>query len=356
MTSTFTGPTGSSPPTSEHRVQVRTGPFMLTLCELAAPVTIRPPQSPQLKAFTFFTSTMRQPDGSEKLYLHMGYFETLSDAERWAQIARGRYPQAIVTIAPGAPSRSPKSEAAGSETAVARPHGQDQAASANESLTDTQVLRILDARYAGSAQDTGERSSDQIALLRPDDTSTRHALKEAVSKGAPVFFVVQLHWAEEPINLARVPSLPIFKTHTLYASESRREGRSRYFLRLGFFEDPSSAKQVAVQVRAKFASAAVVPVAEQEVARAREARTDTAAIPYLAELRTDGTARSNAESETQSKPSRDLPGKVTHAAETLEQTLEQLAARESWTNPDALSETGVRHLKVEVQEQPTIRR
>ena len=32
------------------------GPFILTLCELAAPVAIRPPQSPQLKPFTFFMS------------------------------------------------------------------------------------------------------------------------------------------------------------------------------------------------------------------------------------------------------------------------------------------------------------
>jgi hypothetical protein len=35
---------------------------------------------------------------------------------------------------------------------------------------------------------------------------------------------------------------------------------------------------------------------------------------------------------------------------TLAQTLRQLAEREMWTDPDSLSESGVRHLRVEVQE------
>src|SRR5208282_5544822 len=106
--------------------------------------------------------------------------------------------------------------------------------------------------------DVDERNCDQIALLRPDDTGTRRALKEAVAQGAPVSFAVQLHWSALPIDLSCVPSLAIFKPYTLYARESRREGRSCYFLRLGFFADPFSAKQVAVQVRSTFASAAVV--------------------------------------------------------------------------------------------------
>ena len=34
----------------------------------------------------------------------------------------------------------------------------------------------------------------------------------------------------------------------------------------------------------------------------------------------------------------------------LEQTLAQLAEREKWNDPDVLSDTGVRHLKVEIEE------
>jgi hypothetical protein len=215
-------------------------------------------------------------------------------------------------------------------------------------LTDTQVLKVLE-RSAVPAQDgADEGNCEQIALLRPDDTSTRQALKEAVVQGAPVFFAVQLHWSAQPIDWSRVPPLVIFKAHTLYATESRREGRSRYFLRLGFFGDPISAKQVAAQVRSNFPSAAVVPVVEQEVVRAREAGTG-ASIPYVEQQGVDQRTA------PQSKPPIQVPRRVARGAETLEQTLAQLAEKERWTDSESLSESGVRHLKVEVQEYPSHR-
>ena len=329
---------------------------MLTLCRLAAPVSIRPPQSPHLKPFTFFTSRARQPDGTEQLYLHMGFFQTLTDAERWVQGVRGRYPDAIVTIAPASVFLSPSCAAPALQPADSRPGVPQSSAFAQvraESLSDTQVLKILETRHIVAARDNNadESKCDQIALLRPDDTSTRHALKEAVAQGAPVSFAVQLHWSAQPIDLSRVPSLTIFKTHTLYATESHRDGHSRYFLRLGFFGDPISAKEVAIQVRSNFASAAVVPVAEQEVTRARTAAMDTSAIPYLAQQRVDQALDSNGTpgSPNESKPVSDARRRVSRSAPTLEQTLKRLAAREKWTDPDSLSETGVRHLKIEVQ-------
>lgn len=345
MAATSADLVGSNP---VNRSQTGSGHFMLTLCRLAAPVTIRPPQSPHLKSFTFFTSSARQPDGSERLYLHMGYFETLSDAERWAQIARLRYPNAIATIAPAellrptgtavTPLRADSSAAAQSFNLASAKH---------EDLSDTQVLKILEKRHAGPGQDEVDAGTrEPIALLRPEDTSTRQALKEAVVQGAPVSFAVQLHWAPQPIDLSRVPALPIFKAHRLYATESHREGRSRYFLRLGFFADPVSAREVAAQVRANFASAAVVPVAEDEVTRAREARTDGAAIPYLAQQRIEPKPEAVPVWQATQKPT----GNARRGPVTLQETLEQLAARELWTDPDSLSESGVRHLKVEVQE------
>jgi hypothetical protein len=321
---------------SMNRTQTGSGHFMLTLCRLAAPVSLRPPQSPHLKSFTFFTSSARQPDGSERLYLHMGYFETLSDAERWAQIARLRYPNAIVTIAPSELSRPAKPQVMSLQADTA-------------GLSDTQVLKILERRHAGPGQhDVDAGAPEPIALLRPEDTSTREALREAVAQGAAVSFAVQLHWATQPLDLSRVPALPIFRAYRLYATESHREGRSRYFLRLGFFTDPISAREVASQVRANFATAAVVPVAEEEVTRAREARSDGAAIPYLAQQRI--------EPKPEPPPVwQPAPKSATNARRkgptTLQETLEQLAARELWTDPDSLSESGVRHLKVEVQEQ-----
>src|SRR5580704_4329113 len=87
------------------------GHFMLTLCRLAAPVSIRPPQSPQLKRFTFFMSRAREPDGSERFDLNMGYFETLADAERRLEAVRRHYPNAFATIAPVALARPTNREA-----------------------------------------------------------------------------------------------------------------------------------------------------------------------------------------------------------------------------------------------------
>jgi hypothetical protein len=305
--------------------QAGTGRFMLTLCPLAAPVSIRPPRSPRLKPFTFFVSTARQPDGSEQFYLHMGYFETLAEAERWLEAVRRHYPNAFATATP----------------------------LKDRSLSDTQVLEILDARRVSVIQDDAdEKACDQIALLRPDDTGTRLALKEAVAQGAPVSFAVQLHWSAQPIDLSGVASLGIFKPHTLYATESRRAGHSCYFLRLGFFADPISAKQVAVQVRSTFPSAAVVPVVEQEVTRAREAGMGSSTIPYLGEQRVDrgidfnGTSGSSTQSNLLSDATRRVPG----SSVAVGQTLEPLAKRRPGSDVDSLSESGVRHLRIEVQE------
>jgi hypothetical protein len=356
MTSTSAKPTGSSNPNPVDRAQAGTGHFMLTLCRLAAPVSIRPPQSPQLKPFTFFMSRARQADGSERLYLHMGYFQTLVDAERWVEAVRRHYPNAFATLAPVGFLRPANSEAPSLPPAASQPvvpQSFDPAPLKDESLTDTQVLEILETRRGSAVPgDVDERNCDQIALLRPDDTSTRQALKEAVVQGAPVSFAVQLHWSPQPIDLSRVPSLAIFKAYTLYATESRRKGRSRYFLRLGFFADPISAKQVAVQVRSGFASAAVVPVLEQEVTRAREAGMGSSAIPYLVEQRVDGGIDSNDPpgSPTQSNPLSAAPRRVSRGTKPVEQTLEPLADRDMWSDRDSLSESGVRHLRVEVQE------
>jgi hypothetical protein len=327
---------------------------MLTLCRLAAPVSIRPPQSPQLKPYTFFTSSARQADGSERLYLHMGYFETLADAEKWIDAIRGRYPDAIATLAPAPSLRAPNSAAPASRNAGSpppSPTGSHLEPAKDQSLTDTQVLKILDARGDLPPEADVQRDCDRIALLRPEDTSTRQALKEAVAQGAPVSFAVQLHWSAEPIDLSRVPPLAIFKAHTLYGIESRRQGRTRYFLRMGFFGDPISAKQVAAQVRSNFASAAVVPVDEQEIARAREADSGASAIPCLVQQQVDAALDSNGTSPSaaESRPLTGIPRRISRVVETLEQTLKQLAEREIWTDPDLLSESGVRHLKVEVQ-------
>lgn len=311
---------------------------MLTLCRLTEPVSIRPPQSARLRPFTFFTSRALQQDGSEQLHLHMGFFDTLAEAERLAMAVRGRHPQAVATAAPRAFWQAP--DAIGPRSFPPLD---------NESLTDTQVLNILETRQPAPAGDERAASGGgQIELIRPDDTGTRRALKEAVVRGMPVSFALQLQWSARPIEPSQVASLAMLKGLALYALESRSASRSCFFLRLGFFADAAAAKEAACHLRARFPSAAVVPVLEEEVSRAREACVETSSIPCLLRPRLEQPLESGAApvAVAAAKPGR---RGVAQGSETLEQTLARLAEREVWSDPDLLSDTGVRHLRVEVQ-------
>lgn len=334
---------------SAVRPQAGAGRFILTLCTLDAPVAIRQSQSPQLQPFTFFMSRACQSDGSERLYLNMGYFNTLADAQRWAAIMGRQFPSAFATVAPGALPYPAAAQAPSPPRAAG--HAAAAAATDADSLSDSQVLRILEARHeptgAGEAREGALR---QIELLRPDDTVTRRVLKEAVARDAPVWFAVQLQWSAQPIDLGAVRPLAAFRAHTLYATESRRNGRSRYFLRLGFFADPASAKQLAVEVRSAFDSAAVVPVVEPEITRAREAGKATAAIPYLAEPRVEEPAPDAAAAVTRPAPASNATRRALVAAATAKHTAAVRAGTQMWTETDLLSESGVRHLRVERQE------
>ena len=113
-------------------------------------------------------------------------------------------------------------------------------------MTDSQVLRVLEGRNnAAQACVPASAEGRDIALLSPQDTQTWRDIKAQIKRDAVVHFAVQLNWSVTPIDLARVPSLAIFNAYTLYKIEGNREGRKWYGLRLGFFSDAVSAKQVA---------------------------------------------------------------------------------------------------------------
>src|SRR6185312_13388503 len=153
-------------------------------------------------------------------------------------------------------------------------------------LSDTQVLRFLEPRRdddEGKIDEDG--ASGSISLLKPDDTGTRRALKEAVVHNAPVSFAVQLQWSVQPVELDKVPPLAIFSAYTLYTVEGSRDGRKWYGLRLGFFTDAISAKQVAYYVRSEFASVAVVPVSPQERTRASDDDQKAAGMAFTRKAR-----------------------------------------------------------------------
>ena len=296
------------------------------------------------------------------------------------------------------------------------------AAPPKSSLSDTQVLKLLEERRPqGAEAPVADLAHGAIPLLKPDDTGTREALKDAVTQDAPVLFAVQLQWSVQPVELDKVPPLAIFSAYTLYTVEGSRDSRKWFGLRLGFFSDAISAKQVAHYVRSEFASVAVVPVSAQEKARAtdqdKQAATlngpvaqpeqrvdefklidDDTAQTEVAKLRAANAVPAVTPAAARPAPARPgvtdaagraLPGRpvpkvavgraVTQAtapaaapaaarakarpagrvgagekrgAQSLEETLEILGASQLSIdngNGETLNESGVRHLRVEVQ-------
>ena len=509
------------------------GPFVINLSSSTTPVALSQPQDPELKRFNFFVSR-RLEDGRERFRLHMGYFETLQDAEEWLGVVREVYPGAWAGEAPGkrlrarqeeqarasatpppspaargpsgvnaaAPANTnavkppaasgarPPSAAAHAAPAVpaapttrpptakplaapgakqqpARPQpptiypaktaspgaqgtanvssgGERSAVSAqtkaralaqpvtgrssvartatavppsplslsnvrevlasldetgatqqlpavskrsaqsaepHAGLSDSQVLKILEARRVDGGRAPDDSS---ISVLKPDDTGTRRELRVAIAANSAISFAVQLQWSVQPVELTKVPPLAIFSAYTLYTVEGSREGRRWYGLRLGFFSDAISAKQVAQYVRSEFASVAVVPVGQQE--RTRASATDKGgkvksgvaasqvrdklpvgpefklideprappAAPPAAQPDAKPPAQADA-TPTQKRPPKSgsrVRAREKRSPQTLEETLEILGADQLEIDDgrgEVLNDTGVRHLKMEVR-------
>jgi hypothetical protein len=271
-----------------------------------------------------------------------------------------------------------------------------ESAPAAPSLSDTQVLKMLETRRSEESDARPSEVDDGgIPLLKPDDTGTRQALKEAVVSNSAVAFAVQLQWSVQPVELDKVPPLAIFSAYTLYTVEGSRDGRRWYGLRLGFFSDAISAKQVAYYVRSEFSSVAVVPVSPQEKGRATDqdaaaalaspapARTDPMdefkliddeppklpAVPAKAAVpparapaaKAGQAAPKVAVGRTVAQPAAAQPkGRVrarvaardSRGPQTLEETLEILGASQLSIEDgrgETINDSGVRHLRVEVQ-------
>jgi hypothetical protein len=210
--------------------------------------------------------------------------------------------------------------------------------------------------------------------------------------------------------MAKVPPLAIFNAYTLYTTEANRDGRTWYGLRLGFFSDAVSAKQVAYYVRSDFKAVSVVPVTTIEKERATDLNAARSGIYKAANVKegpaptpqsisasTSGTfklldddmpahieqdvdgemsprffkaapekaapakasapkaatapAQPKAAGAARKPPSRGGAKRDAHARvdeETLDQTLEILGANTLEITSDKASETGVRHLRVQI--------
>ncbi|HEV7609098.1 MAG TPA: hypothetical protein VGO61_17275 [Steroidobacteraceae bacterium] len=139
-----------------------------------------------------------------------------------------------------------------------------------DDLSDTQTIRLLE-RHSPYREGSAEANVDEaIRVIKPEDAQSMQVIKNEVKRNAPVLFAVQLDWSVTNFDMAKVPPLAIFNAYTLYTTEANREGRTWYGLRLGFFSDAVSAKQVAYYVRSDFKTVSVVPVTTIEKERAND--------------------------------------------------------------------------------------
>ncbi len=161
-----------------------TGPFMLTLCRLSSPGAFQAPRAPQLKAYKFFTTRSRHSDGSERVYLHMGYFATLAGAQKYAQALSKAYPNAIATQVPAALLRHVDS---GIPTLPAAPNTANTRGSARSSaasLSDMQVLNILE-KPSAQPRAHQEPLSDLFAQQLDEALESDRVRTQAAAAAAP---------------------------------------------------------------------------------------------------------------------------------------------------------------------------
>ena len=163
-----------------------------------------------------------------------------------------------------------KSLAAGASPAPA-------ATEASRDLSESAALSVLESKTDAA----GGTTIRQPRLETPAGAAPK-ASADARPRDEKTAFAVQLLWSVQPIDIAQIPQLAIFSAYTLYGAEGNRDGRRWYGVRLGFFTDAVSAKQVAHYVRSDFSTVSVVPVTVRERERAKLAATRPDATPVAA--------------------------------------------------------------------------
>ncbi|MCC7462509.1 MAG: hypothetical protein IT480_08625 [Gammaproteobacteria bacterium] len=420
--------------------------FVINLCASTTPMALPRHEHPELKRFTFFISRRRE-DGRERFRLHMGYFQTQEGAERLLELVREIYPAAWAGVAPGQrlrasaaapePAVPPPSQVMPpvvAEPLAAKPAAELPAAPAPATVPAAAIATPEPARSAAAQSlhsvraaidslEPAKASAVALAvpptvvmpelravpvvrpvaapapatapLVRPaapgsaalSDSQVLRVLEAPAATAAPrsetAAYAVQLLWSVQQIDMGAVPQLAIFSAYTLYGAAGNRDGRRWYGLRLGFFTDAVSARQVANYVRSEFASVSIVPVSARERERALAAaprtplpETGTVAKKAAVSIASSGefrlldeppaVARQTAPAAT-AAGTRTAPGKRARlrtpaagpdgaalpkrrAPLSLEETLEILGAGELKLQDgrdDPLNDSGIRHLHTE---------
>ncbi len=124
------------------------GQFVINLCSLPAPITIPQPRASRLSRYSFFLSHCWE-DGRRQYWLHMGYFRSPAEADKWLATLKRVYPKAHVAEAPQ---------------------------SQPELMSNTQRLRILDIGRiggSGSGSDSREVRSTAAPGAAPKSSSPK---------------------------------------------------------------------------------------------------------------------------------------------------------------------------------------
>ncbi|HEX4051945.1 MAG TPA: hypothetical protein VHY19_13815 [Steroidobacteraceae bacterium] len=186
---------------------------------------------------------------------------------------------------------------------VAQPVRALETVDPTRTLSNTATLRLLEAGAATREPSAAAAVAPAVspaagAAARPASAESAAIAKvNAANTPRPdkQCYAVQLVWSVQPIDMTQVPQLAIFSAYSLYGAEGNRDGRRWYGLRLGFFTDAVSAKQVAQYVRSDFATVSVVPVTTREREQALKSAGGGAAVNATDAAKPAGTAHTAAD-------------------------------------------------------------
>lgn len=135
----------------------------------------------------------------------------------------------------------------------------------------------------------GNSNVEQPSALPFDSTQTIRAItaRELRDPNQQKWFAVQLAVSDRPVNLETLPRFEVFATYRLYALQGRLGANACYALRLGFFTDQESARQICSDLKAFYRSAAVVQVSAAEQVRFEKAPGTEAPLPKPAATSAD---------------------------------------------------------------------
>lgn len=333
------------------------GPFVITLCSTGVPMMLQLPLLSVFAGLTVFRSRVIE-EGRERFRMHLGYFYDRDRAERVLVAARRFYPGAFVAQAPDsgmgslddtmnsafqfakgpatrlvAAERLPTSEEFESAIVPAARQTSDAAAASQAPVYDDTVGAEAEQDEAVSSTETPLENAAPVeeppAPAFPESVATTVAIEPSTAvldvAAAPAprsddardparprergsfavqRYAVQLKWSINEVDPGSIPHHALFKQFTLYGVTVQRGNASEHGLRLGFFSNLYSAKQVADYVRHDFPYASVVPVSERELVRAQQAAWNELLARVGVQARGASVRAPDSEDSSQGKPVR----------------------------------------------------